>query len=110
MAGGYSLSILHTIAEAIKVSKLRWRLVDETLAPLSLPEAFYLATRGGGSFFGQVGSFEVGFEFDAVVFDDISLPAPRPFSLEERLSRLVYLGGDASVSKKYVAGKAIDLQ
>ena len=50
IAGGHSLSMLRAIADAIQVSKLRWRLVDDSLKPLSLEEAFYMATMGGGLF------------------------------------------------------------
>ena len=57
IAGGHSLSMLRAIADAIQVSKLRWRLVDDFLKPLSLEEAFYMATMGGGAFFGKVGTF-----------------------------------------------------
>ena len=32
-----------------------------------------MATLGGGAFFGKSGSFEEGYEFDAVVRDDASL-------------------------------------
>ena len=32
---------------------------------LTVANAFYLATKGGGSFFGKVGSFEPDYEFDA---------------------------------------------
>ena len=39
--------------------------MDQTQAPVTLEEAFYMATIGGGSFFGKVGSFEKGYEFDA---------------------------------------------
>ena len=53
IAGGTSLSILRAMADAIQVSKLRWRLVDDSLKPLTLEETFYLATLGGGAFFGQ---------------------------------------------------------
>ena len=56
IAGGHSLSMLRAIADAIQVSKLRWRLVDDSLKPLSLEEAFYMATMGGGAFFGKVGT------------------------------------------------------
>lgn len=66
IAGGTRCSIFFAMAEAIRVSKLRWRLVDESLAPLTIPEVFYLATLGGGAFFGKVGSFEAGYEFDAL--------------------------------------------
>ena len=57
--------MFRAIADAIQVSKLRWRLMDQTQAPVTLEEAFYMATIGGGSFFGKVGSFEKGYEFDA---------------------------------------------
>ena len=66
------------VADAIQVSKLRWRLVDDSLKPLSLEEAFYMATMGGGAFFGKVGSFLEGYEFDALILDDSSLRHPQP--------------------------------
>lgn len=50
------------MAAAVQVSKLRWRYVDQSEAPLTMTEALYLATVGGGEFwqdFGeQVGLFE----------------------------------------------------
>lgn len=104
IAGGASLSMLRAIADTIQVSKLRWRLQDASLAPITLPEAFYLATRGGGAFFGKVGAFEPGFAFDALVLDDQMLPCPFPLSPIERLTRVVYLADDRAVAHKYVAG------
>ena len=44
-------------------------------------EAFYMATKGRGAFFGKVGSFEAGYEFDAVVMDDSVIPHPQPLNL-----------------------------
>ncbi|MFR9190595.1 MAG: amidohydrolase family protein, partial [Anaerotruncus massiliensis (ex Togo et al. 2019)] len=70
IAGGFSLSVFRAMADAVQASKLRWRLLDDSLRPLTVPEAFYLGTKGGGEFFGKVGSFEEGYEFDAVVLDD----------------------------------------
>ncbi|WP_195276859.1 amidohydrolase family protein [Anaerotruncus rubiinfantis] len=104
MAGGFSLSMLRAMADAVQVSKLRWRLVDETKKPLSVSEAFYLATRGGGAFFGKVGAFEQGYEFDAVVFDDARLPHPQALTPLERLERLIFLSDGREVCEKYVAG------
>ncbi|MEG2119889.1 MAG: amidohydrolase family protein, partial [Pseudoflavonifractor sp.] len=49
VAGGASLSIFRAMADAIGTSKLRWRLQDQSLAPLTAAEAFYLGTVGGGS-------------------------------------------------------------
>ena len=54
------MSMFRCMADAIGASKLYWRLVDQDSRPLTMEEAFYLATKGGGAFFGQVGSFEEG--------------------------------------------------
>lgn len=108
IAAGCTLSIFRIIAKAIQVSKLRWRLVDDTLRPLTIEEAFYLATKGGGAFFGRVGSFEEGFEFDAIVIDDSSLKHPQPLSLRERFERVIYLWEDRLLYDKFVAGIKID--
>ena len=56
------------MAHAIQASKLRWRLKDDSLKPLTLPETFYMATKGGGAFFGKVGSFEEGYDLDPVSY------------------------------------------
>lgn len=107
VAAGDSLSIFKMMTEAIKVSKLLWRLKDQSLTPLSIDEAFYLGTKGGGEFFGKVGSFEEGYEFDAVVISDSSLPHPQPLTLKQRLERVVYLSDDRNLVSKYVAGNRI---
>ena len=109
VAGGHSLSIFRAITDAIQVSKMYFRLVDEGCKPLVFSEAFYLATKGGGSFFGKVGSFEPGYEFDAVVLDDGILPHPQPLTLAERMERAVYLGLDEKrgITAKFVAGRRL---
>ncbi|MBQ0070458.1 MAG: amidohydrolase family protein, partial [Spirochaetales bacterium] len=85
VAGGTTESIFASMIEAIRVSKLYWRIVDSGKAPLTFPEAFYLATQGGGKFFGKVGSFEDGYELDAIVLDDKNLPYPRELTPLQRL-------------------------
>ncbi len=107
VAGGSSDSIFRAMVDAIQVSKLRWRLITQDDAPITLDEAFYMATAGGGEFFGKVGKFEEGYEFDAVVLDDENLPAPREFSTHERLERIVYLGDDRNIAAKFVAGRKL---
>lgn len=106
VAGGAHLSIFRAMTDAIQCSKLRWRLVDDSLAALTLPEALYLATKGGGEFFGKVGSFEPGYEFDAIVMDDSTLPTTRRCTLTERLERVVWLS-DGLPLAKYVAGRRL---
>ena len=57
---------------------------------------------------GNVGSFESGYELDAVVIDDDILPHPQPLNLSERIERAVYLGLDTKgIVAKFVAGKKI---
>lgn len=106
VAGGAHLSIFRAMTDAIQSSKLRWRLVDQDTPALTLPEAFYMATKGGGAFFGKVGSFEPGYDFDAVVMDDAELPTTRDCTLAERLERVVYLS-DGRPCAKYAAGKRL---
>lgn len=107
VAGGSGESIFRAMADAIQVSKLRWRLTDESLKPLTVEEAFYLGTLGGGSFFGKVGSFLEGYEFDALILDDSGLPHPQDLNLRERLERFIYLSDDRHLKGKYTGGNRI---
>ena len=97
------------MAHAVQASKLRWRLTDESLAPLAVEEVFYMATKGGGRFFGQVGGFEPGYEFDALVLDDSRLSHPQALDVRSRLERMIYLADEREIQAKYVKGIEIDL-
>lgn len=108
IAGGHSDSIFRAMTDAIQVSKMYWRYIDKNCAPITFPEAFYMATRGGGEFFGEVGSFEKGYEFDAVVLDDTSLMNQREATVLQRLERAAYLSLDSyGIVAKYVRGQQI---
>ena len=103
VAGGHTLDLLAVMASAVQVSKLRWRYVDQAEKPLTMLEALYMATAGGGKFFGKVGLFEKGYAFDAVVLDDSALQNLRTFSAAERIERCAYLGKTV-VKAKFVDG------
>jgi guanine deaminase len=117
VAGGVHTSIFRAMTDAIQVSKLRRPLLGESNSALSLEEAFYLGTTGGGAFFGagspaaaafgKTGSFESGDEFDALVIDDSDLAAPYELSIRERLERVVYLSEDRHISAKFVQGREL---
>lgn len=109
MAAGSSLSIFKAMAMAVQCSKLRWRLHDASVAPLTFEEVFYLATKGGGEFFGKVGSFEAGYEFDAAVLDDSLMKHPQQLNVKERLERMLYVAEDRNIIAKYVGGKRLNL-
>ncbi|WP_238724190.1 amidohydrolase family protein [Diplocloster agilis] len=107
VAGGTVGSVFRAMADAIQVSKLRWRLTDDTMKPLTVQEAFYLGTVGGGSFFGKAGSFDAGYELDALVIDDSNLATPLKLSIPERVERVIYLSDDKNITKKFVGGHQI---
>ena len=107
IAGGTILSIFRAMAEAIQVSKLRGRLTGDGLKPLTMEEVFYMGTLGGGSFFGKVGSFEAGYEFDALVLDESRIPHPQKLTVRERLERFLYLSGEDWILHKYVQGRKL---
>jgi guanine deaminase len=104
IAGGDSLSIFSVMECAIRMSKIRAVCFKESEKPLTLQEVFYLATKGGGEFFGKVGSFEKGYEFDALVIDDENLWKTGKGTMEERIERLVYLGSKKNIINRYVCG------
>jgi guanine deaminase len=108
VAGGTSESMFRAVTDTIQVSKLYWRYIDMNAKPLTFPEALYLATRGGGAFFGKVGSFEAGYAFDALVLDDSDEPTPRPLPVSSRVERAFYLGLDrGGIVMKFVDGERI---
>ena len=107
VAGGTTENLFAAMRHAIQASKLRWRLSDQGLKALTVEEVFYLASKGGGAFFGKVGSFEPGYEFDAVILDDTRLEHPQSLEVKQRLERVIYLGDEREVAGKYVAGRKI---
>ena len=107
VAGGTTENLFTAMAHAIQASKLRWGIQDESLKPLKAEEVFYMATKGGGEFFGKVGSFEEGYEFDVVVLDDSRLKHPQYLDIQKRLERMIYLADDREIAAKYVGGRKI---
>ena len=107
VAGGDTENLFASIVGAIRASKLRWRLKDQSVKPLTVDQAFYLATMGGGSFFGKVGTFQPGYELDAVVLDDSTLDHPQELDVRSRLERYLYLGAAIPLTAKYVRGSRL---
>ena len=103
ISGGHDLSIFRMMVYAIQVSKMHYQQ-DHQQAFLTLPEVFYIATKSAGSFFGRVGSFEPGYEFDALVIDDSDLNHDG-YSLLERLERYIYLGDDRQIIHRFCRGR-----
>ena len=105
ISGGHDLNIFRVMVYAIQVSKMHFQK-NHARPFLTLSEAFWMATKSAGSFFGRVGSFEPGYEFDALVIDDSDLNHDR-YSLPERLERYVYLGDDRQIVHRFCRGKEV---
>ena len=112
ISGGHDLSIFRMMVYAIQVSKIHYQRQREQSSSgskarfITLSEAFWLATKSAGSFFGRVGTFEPGYAFDALVIDDSDLNHDH-YSLLERLERYIYLGDDRQIMHRFCQGKEI---
>lgn len=106
VAGGHTFNMMQVMTSAIQVSKMYWLYVDKEKAPLNTAEAFYIATKGGGEFFGKVGSFEEDYFFDALVVDDSDLK-DLEINPRERLEKVIYMGDDTHIVKRFIEGNEV---
>lgn len=105
VGAGHSMSMAQCITSAIQCSKMR-QLMYPKERVLSESEAFYMATKLNGSFFGKTGSFEAGFLFDALVISD-PLYSLQSFTPHEKLERFLYCGGKENIIARYLEGTRI---
>ena len=103
-AGSY-LGIYTQVSSSIGLSKMKKFYEPENRA-INFKEAFYIATKSGGSIFGKVGSFEKGYYFDALVIDNMQddFKKVKPSELAERFC---YTGESSDIVHKYLRGKEI---
>ena len=121
ISGGYSPSMYENIRQAVVVSRLLETGVNAMLPPdergglgegtrISLVEAFWLATAGGGEALGlPVGTFAPGKAFDMQVIDtkrrDSNLTGFGVFnSPADRLARILYLSNTENIRQVYCQG------
>ncbi len=108
IAGGSVLSIFQAMKMALIESKIRWLYIDSNHAPLRFAQVFYMATMGGGEFFGRCGSFMDGYEFDAVVIDDGELATLNELDPVKRLERITFVSSERqNIISKYCQGRKI---
>ncbi len=107
VGAGHSTSIKDVMVAAIQGSKMKFVDTEGSIKPINLKEVFYMATKGGGSFFGKVGSFEQGYEFDALIIDDSSLSVNQ-LNIEDRLEKFIYSGDYTNIKERYVKGNVIN--
>lgn len=107
VAAGNSVAMNRHIEYTIQMSKIN-ELNNKEDKAVNITEALYMATKAPGRFFGKVGSFEKGYEFDALVIDmgesDIFYKRT-PF---EKLEQFIYTGDDRNIKEKYCSGKIVE--
>ncbi len=109
ISGGHNLFMPKQIILAIQLSKMKARMEDDLSKVLTLSEAFYMATKAGGSFFGNTGSLEEGYSGDFLVIDTDSIMAPHEVrSPIERLEKFLYIGSPSNIVERYLQGAKID--
>lgn len=109
ISGGHHLYLPAQIVLAIQLSKMKSRLEGDMSQVLTLSEAFYMATKSGGSFFGKTGSFEEGYQGDFLVVETDSLMAyGEKRSALERLEKFIYVGSSANITERYLQGRKLE--
>ena len=106
IAGGHTLSMFEVVRYVVQMSKMQFAASEGALAPLTLSEAFYLATRSAGEFFAacgmdKVGSFEKGYAFDALVIE------PKYAAPCAALEQFIYTGDDRQITHRFCQGAEV---
>ncbi|PNF20793.1 Guanine deaminase [Cryptotermes secundus] len=113
VSGGYSPSILDAIRNTLDVSIHISYGKGSNYAPLTYPEAFYLATLGGAravALDDTIGNFKVGKDFDALIVNMKNLgpiDILGEYDTEALVQKFLYTGDDRNISKVYVAGRQV---
>jgi guanine deaminase len=113
VAGGYSLSMINEMKEAIESSKFA-NLYLKSGEPMTLAEAFYLATLGGAkilSMHNKIGSLDKGKKADFLIIDhkkaDPMANVSKYMKPDQILSKLIYRGDASMVKHVFIEGEKI---
>lgn len=107
VGAGQTLAMYRVMVRAVQSSKTLASLNPEKESPvLKLSEAFYLGTRGNGTFWGEVGCFDPGFSTDLLVISD---PLGEKMNLPplDRLQRFIYTGDDRNITGRFLEGREL---
>lgn len=122
ISGGHSPSVLDGCRHALSASRVHASGVDPALPsgergvagkPVTVAEAFWLATAGGGEALGlPVGKFAPGFRFDAVLVDTAGEASaikawPGLDTPEDTAAKIVLNASRGDISHVWVEGKEV---
>lgn len=106
VGAGHNLSIKTAMIQSIQMSKC-YEMVHPKVAALSLSEAFYLGTKGGGKYFGKTGSFEKDYDADFLVVKPSAIEAFKTLSPTEAMEKFIYAGSRSDIVEVYANGLKI---
>lgn len=106
IGAGSHPAVYRQIARTVQLSKLKEFFEPESNRAVTFENAFYMATKSGGSVFGKVGSLEEGYRFNALVIDGVEDPG-FPLPARQRLERFCYNGDDRNIVARYLDGIAV---
>lgn len=102
--------------KAVETSKLLRMKTGGNYENIDHTDAFYLATLGGARVMNlesQIGNFEKGKEFDALLIDVDADDSPVDIfcdsSVDDLIQKFIYCGDDRNIKQVFVRGKRIDL-
>ena len=107
IGAGQSAAVYRQVARAVQLSKLKEFYEPEEGETITLTQAFYHATKQGGELFGNVGSLEEGYRFNALVIENMEDPWS-PLSAAERLERFCYTGDDRQIADRFIDGVKLE--
>ena len=106
VGSGAGCAVYRQVAQAVQLSKLKEFFEPDNNSRITFANAFYMATKGGGTVFDRVGSLEKGYRFNALVLDHLE-DEFAPISPEKRLERFCYAGDDRNIIARYLDGKKL---
>ncbi|WP_099203120.1 amidohydrolase family protein [Miniphocaeibacter massiliensis] len=107
ISGGNELNLGKVLTLGETFGKLKWIEDNRLYDYLGTINYFYMATKGSGKYFENVGSFEKDYDADFLVIDDSNILDFNERTIEERLKRFLYNGNSNNIIKRYVLGKEL---
>lgn len=108
VGGGHHLAVYKQVARAVQLSKLKEFYEPRQSKTITFANAFYCATKAGGSVFRKIGRFEKGCRFNALVIDNIQ-DKGITLTPAQKVERFCYIGDDRNIAARYIDGNAINI-
>ena len=109
ISGGHSLFLPRQIVLGVQLSKIKARFENDLSKVIKNSEAYYMATKNPGSFFGKVGSLETGYDASFLIVNtsDFIMDIEER-SVVERFEKWLYIGSEKHIEERYHKGIKIE--